>query len=234
MPYEQFSPETPDDDQKKLAEAWQERYSLRLDDFYKQEHPVLDQLIDIIWEEAVLGRISPVNAQEKEVRQALEKTVWPGDRNDPTLYWRLIYSIASSKEAIDRGYSIAASGSSLIVGAYQAVYQAYLTQKSTELFGEQNPQLTILDEIAKRAKEKLQELGVTPPDRLVPIGASGIWKGIPVKVGQYLEDGRVWLEAVNYEDRMRLYDAGASQGVEPEELDIDNFTVETENNSALA
>lgn len=200
----------------RLASAWQGRFEEQMQVFYAQGHPTLDGLLDLIWDYAIMARIDPQNQEEKAARIALNKTVWEGTQDDPALYLRLRYSIASAKHHQENNSSIIASSDSLIVPLFQAVYMAAYNRKAHEIFGaETDITNVVLDRLIERVNHKIAELGAEPPTQIIPVGTKGTWKGIPVTIESYAGSGRIILQAESYEGHGELWTLGASNGADP-------------------
>lgn len=63
------------------AEAWLGRYQDRLDRALRTDTATLDDVIDVLWEEGVFGRIAPASADEKTARAERGKGISPSEIN---------------------------------------------------------------------------------------------------------------------------------------------------------
>lgn len=214
---------------KPKANAWRKRFEASLKEVMEDSKSDRAQLLEVIWEDGIMGRILPDDPEEKEAREKLHKAVWSGERTDPKLYWRIMYSAAASREGMRHGWSIMSSGDSLVVGAFDAINRSVEPEKKLDFYPELktdqkvNPYEIIFADIISRAKAELENLGVTPPQELIPMGAKGEYKGIKVKIDRYTFDGKVYLQAENYEGHEALYKLSAGMGVDPDELDLESF-----------
>lgn len=211
------------------ASAWQEKYKEILDDFFQKENVSRKELIDIIWEYGILERISPKNENEKQARKSLKKTVWEGDRENPELYWRLLYSTAASLEAIKNKYSIVAPSYGYITGAFEGLNRALLPQHCQAIFpeSEKNPNTNfheiILNDIIEKAKSEIENKGKKPPKNLIPYGTEINWQGQKFNVERYTFDGKILLEADTPEKHNFLFDTGVADGIPPEKINHDQY-----------
>ena len=53
---------------------------------------------------------------------------------------------------------------------------------------------------------------------IIPEGTSGVFRGIPVTLESYTDQGLIWLKADTYEGHNALYEHQKSGGVSPENL----------------
>jgi len=51
---------------KQLANGWHNGYEKALDDFFNEENPDRQKLVDILWEHGIVNRVSPQDAEEKK------------------------------------------------------------------------------------------------------------------------------------------------------------------------
>jgi hypothetical protein len=222
-------------DNKELEEkagAWLTRYNQRMDEFLEQEEPSKEELMDILWEHGVLNRIAPLDPDEKQARMKLGKTVWKEDREDPELYWRLLYSAHAVQENQKTGVTTIASGYEYTSGAFQGYHQAMFDEKKgNKIFtGEDKKEGTkiLIDELMKRARGELIKRGVTPHENMISLGVTGEWQGVPVTVDRFTHDGLVHFRADDAEGHAALYkhlDEGKA-GASPSRIDPDDFKVE--------
>lgn len=212
---------------KEKAGAWLRRYEEKIEKILSAEKIDRAHLIDTLWEYGIMGRIAPKDETEKNARIALEKAVWEGDREDPKLYWRILYSAAAAKNAVEKNYSLAAGSHSYITGAFQELYGILASPKAKDAFPEmkerKNPTIIIIDEFMNRAKIELEKRGVKPPDKLLPIGAKGRWNGIEATIETYTDGGLVWLKGDSTEDHMKLYKFTHGRGASPDEINPKDF-----------
>ena len=79
---------------KEKAQAWRKRYEDALSAIADRQDAKLDDLVEVIWEQGILDRIAPIDAEEKRARKELRGDLWDGTRDDPELYLRIMYSAA--------------------------------------------------------------------------------------------------------------------------------------------
>lgn len=212
---------------KEKAGAWLGRYEEKIEEILNAEKIDRAELIDALWEYGIMGRIAPKDEIEKNARMQLEKAVWEGNREDPKLYWRILYSAAAAKNATEKNYSIMAGSHGYITGAFQGLYGVLASPKAEDTFPEmkegKNPMIAVIDGFMDRAKKELEKRGVKPPEKLPQIGAKGKWNGIEVTIGSYTDDGLVWLKTESEEDHMKLYKFTHGRGAPPDEINPDDF-----------
>ena len=218
---------------KEKAHAWHKRFDEALEEFLVEEEFDFDKFIDVIWEKGILDRVAPKDEEEKRARQGVGSKVWEGERDDPELYWRIMYSAGHIREFSERQFTMHAAGFA-DVGIYQGVVKLLYSEKHEKfrkkLYPDRksNPVVIVSDEIIERAKKELETLGVESHKKLIPWGAVGKYEDIEVEVDRYMEDGLVSLRALNYEDHMKLYDLANLKRkhpglVSPSELDPKDF-----------
>lgn len=212
---------------KEKAGRWQARYEEKLDSVLNSDKIDRSALMDVLWEEGVLDRVAPEDREEKHARMQLEKAVWKGKRDDPELYWRILYSAAAVKNAIEKNYSIAAGSHSYVTGAFQDIYKIFSSPKAENAFPEtkegKNPAIIVIEELMDRAKKELEKRGVKPPEKMLQIGSKGKWNGMEVTIENYTDDGLIWLKADSPEDHMKLYKFTHGRGAPPDEINPDDF-----------
>ncbi len=215
-------------DQVELREkshAWQARFDEKLDEFFESGGQSREELMDLVWEYGIMDRIAPEDVSERDARKELGSAVWEGDRDDPSLYWRIMYAAANSQEAIEKNYSVAASGRNFIVGALNGIKNVYMNERLSKFFPDyQNgkdgiPENFTLNYIIERSKQELEKRGVKPPEKLISLGAKGRWHGVEFTVDSYTDQGKIWPKVENREDHMRIFDEGGGEGIPPEEIE---------------
>lgn len=218
-----LSPESQRAALKELSHAWEPRYQAELEKIFSSEHIDLDTLVDVMWEKGILERISPINESEKQARVALGRPVWEGGRNDPELYWKLMYAAGYTLEAMKRSYS----GLDQYVGpATTNVMRAAYQARNTEVINDPNKLVEIVERILVKAKQKISELGDTPHEKPIPWGAKGTYKGLEVTVDMYSSDGTVTLKPVDFGQYMaHQREIGNIFNVDPRSLNPADFIV---------
>lgn len=216
-----------EENRKEKAGRWQARYEEKLDMVLNSDKIDRSALVDVLWKEGVLGRVAPEDREEKHARMQLEKAVWKGKRDDPELYWRILYSAGAAKNAVEKRYSITAGSHGYITGALQDIYKISSSPKAESVFPEtkegENLAIILIEELIDRAKKELEKRGVKPPKKLLPIGSKGKWNGIEVTIESYTDDGLVWLKTESEEDHMKLYKFTHGRGASPDEINPEDF-----------
>ncbi len=211
------------------ARDWLVRYETALAAIAADPVATLDNLLLAIWLEGILGRISPINPIERALRLAEKRQVWEG-RDDPELYWRLLYSCGHVRHALEANWTTADGpiANAAILGVFRmAARKVPLVLPNgggvdVDLFP------LILGDFERRARQGLILLGAAPHDPLIPIGAVGNFEGVDVKVDCYHGDGLVWLKGTTQAEHFRLYDRTRGRGVSPSRLDIEAFTFDAQ------
>jgi len=225
-----------DENIKKKAHAWQDRLDEVLDRFLAQEKVTRPELINILWDFGIMGRVDPKDPKEKAARKKVGSDIWEGDREAPDLYWRILYSVVASINALKNDWSIMI-GHGPILGIANAVGRiCYLQdrEKCYSIFPEYeadlqiNPYALVFDDLVARAKDELKKRGQEPPDEFIPVGAKGSWHNIEFTVDMYTWSGHVWPKVKNIRDHMAIFDNGGGDGIPPEELDPKDFSVPIE------
>ena len=178
-----------------MSIGWQERYAHAL---AKAEswHAVEN----IVWNEGVLGRVSPLD--EAEFARRKKRYIDTRKRDDPYLYWRIIYSAHAALHHFDNR----------IIQLGYVTWAVMLTHLSAGdlapnkgLAADNAPLVRpLLREIVRRAEEKLLVLG-SPLPRPIPIGKEGTFKNAAVFVESYTPEGKVKLQGKHKKDIERLF-----------------------------
>lgn len=222
----------PNEELREKAKAWLTRYDEKMDQFLEQSEPSKEELMDILWEYGVLDRVAPVDPNEKQAREKLGKTVWKGDREDPELYWQLLYSAAAVEDNAKKGRTITASYSGYVSGAFQGFHQAMFNEeKGAKIFtaDERKTGAEILTkDLMVRAKNELTKRGITQHEKMIPLEGKGEWHGIPVTISGYTEKGLISFQADNAAGHAALYEHldESKVGVSPSQINPDDFKVE--------
>jgi len=222
----------PDDKEKMLknAKAWQKRLLDRVNILLNAKEADRNSLIDVLWNSGILDRIAPVNPEEKESRIKLGKKIWRGDRDDPELYWRILYAAAAAKEAIERGWSVVSGSGGYIIGFFQGANEVIFSERNKDFFPETNdkmlhanPYLILTESIIERARVELEKRGIKPHQKFPRYGARGKWKGVDVKIDRFSDDGLVWLKGIDINAHNKLYELSKGGGILPSEINPDDF-----------
>ena len=202
-----------------MSIGWQERYVHALakaESWHAVEH--------IVWNEGVLGRVSPLD--EAEFARRKKRYIDTRKRDDPYLYWRIIYSAHAALHHFD----------SRIMQLGYVTWAVALAHLSTgdlapnKGLAANNASLVrpLLKEIVRRAEEKLlvpsNVEGLVPSNIeglvpsniegdelksplpcLIPIGKEGVFKNAAVIVENYTPEGKVKLRGKSKKDIERLF-----------------------------
>ena len=193
--------------QKEKAGAWRKRYDDALDAVVHNEQATFEELLDVIWNEGILGRIAPVNSEEKNARIQLKKSVWEGSRDDVELYWRILYSAGYITEpaimhhsVLPHGYAIDALSRARIAALMNAEQTKHFFPKENQ----KDPFVFLAGKIMDRAREEISTRGGEPHEKLIPWGSKGVWKGVSAEVERYTGDGLLWLKGKTTQDHLKI------------------------------
>ncbi|MBI2035749.1 MAG: hypothetical protein HYT12_03670 [Candidatus Liptonbacteria bacterium] len=208
-----------------LAHRWETRLQEKLDEALSDPSVDKKKIEDTLWEYGILERIDPRDSEEREARKENSSDLWDGGRDNPELYWRLLYSLGLIHESIKRNYSLVGG---LAVGALTGI--VYLHAKAQERIykeffpGSKNAYVDLNNDLIEKAKDELHKRGVANP-QLISWGSEGVWKGIPVTVERYASDGTVVFHANNISDHMKIYDLSDRGSVLPSSVNPEDFTL---------
>ncbi len=208
-----------------LAHRWETRLREKLDGALSDPDVDKKKIEDILWEYGILERIDPQDSEEREARRKVGSDLWDGERNNPELYWRVLYSLGLIHESVKRNYSLTGG---LAVGALRGI--GYLHAKAQERVykeffpGSKNAYVDLNNDLIEKAKGELRKRGVADP-QLIPWDSEGVWKGIPVTIERYASDGTVVFHAQNISDHMKIYDLGNKGRVLPSSVNPEDFTL---------
>lgn len=212
------------------AHNWQDRLKTATERFFTSEEQTREGFVNMLWEQGILDRISPIDQDEITSRKSKDRPVWDKGRESPELYWKILYSAAAAKEAIQRNWTLATNSDSYIVGIFPPIYQAMEKGVVNKLYPKNenespNPLVTIIDEIITKAKSELEKREQNISGHPIKLNTHGKWHGIDVVVENFSGQGEIGFRANNLQDHMRLYDLaretmGAAQ---PWEIDPSNF-----------
>lgn len=207
-----------------MAGAWRRRYEEALCRLLNDEHADADGLVGVVWEEGILGRISPKDERERFFRRVQKREVWEL-RTEPELYWRLLYSCAHVRQAIAESWTMASGpvAFAAVMAACRIVTSPYPFFPAARDGSHVDPVLALTEAVAGRARQALIAGGVEPHDPLIPCGAKGAFVGLAVEVERHLEDGLLWLKGQTEADHVALYRYTAGRGVSPSRLDPKSF-----------
>ncbi len=209
--------------------TWQDSLQESLDIFYILDEQTKEDFLEILWSSGVLDRIAPTEPVIIALRKAKNRPVWDQGRDDPRLYWRILYSAAAAKEASEKGWSFIAGSDSFVAGIFSPIYEAFsrgLLQKFYPgITQSANPQIFVLSDIMERAKQELGKRNQNTAGHPLKYGLNGNWKGLELKVDRFTGSGEIYFQAKSFEDHVRLYElAKENKGfVLPWEVDPADF-----------
>lgn len=212
-------------DYREIAARWHDRLEKELDEYLTQSDINLDSLVDFIWERGILDHIAPTDSEEFEAREKLDKDVFR--RDNPELYWRIMYSAGNTKNAVLEDMTLIAGYVTQVTMQVIMGLTIKNQNKSDELFPKgYNSIVIVSDRIIKKAREELIKIGVKPHDKLIPISSFGKFKGVNVKISRYTHDGLIALETENYEDHKKLGELNNYKNtVSPQKLNPAEFSL---------
>jgi len=217
---------------KQNAGAWQQRYDKEIESALTNPDSNVDDILEIAWQDAVLGRIAPLSPAEKQARQALRKEVWEGTRNDPELYVRMLFALEGIKHAIEKRWTLAGTGF-----VAQGVHDPYYRMMRPE-YGEQylsreddsydELQQHCLSFVEKKIRKELKRLKADDKIKVPEIGSIGEVDGMKVKIERYSDKGVVEVggfgELKTIEERRAFFALqDAVGGINPERIDPNKF-----------
>lgn len=168
---------------KEKAHAWQARYDEALDRVLGTPASTREDFLDVIWNHGILNRIAPTDPEERTAREELRSDLWKGTREDQELYLRLMYSAGSQEEAIRRNLSAAGGG---LTGGVSWALGALMRRSDRTLWdrfmGNDPNGLILIASVKERAAKELRARGGVPHEPIIPWGAEGNYKGIPVVI----------------------------------------------------
>lgn len=211
----------------KIANQWHEEYANELDKIVADQDLNMDRLIETIWRQGILDHVAPTDPEVIDARQKLGRSLWATDRNDTKLYWRLGYSAATLKHAVENHYTVAGGPvATAIMPAYARTAGAQKLKTLFPNYEEEEPSITMANSILNKVRNELESRGQKFHETLIPIGARGVYEGIPVKVDGYTSKGKIYLVGQDIKSHMQLFDIKAGDGVDPDLLDPKDFHLE--------
>ncbi len=218
---------------RELANRWHRSFEKMKEEWLARPETTLDDLVDLYWDGYILGRIAPLDQDEKDARATLKKDVWAGTRDDKELYERILYSILNGKEALGKNLSAISPGyaAGAVMDSMQIVYRKFLHQLPKAKYRSEPDVHYFADKFVEKARQEFVRHG-GQGDKLLRVGSHGRVGDILVTVEGITPDGKVWLVADNPgRDYMRLYDT--IQSLDPDasgtailasKLDLASFT----------
>lgn len=213
-----------------LAHKWHDSLQESLDIFFILDKQTREDFIEILWSNAILDHIAPTDPAVIEARKAKKRPVWDSGREDPRLYWRILYSAAAAKEAVERNWSVVAGSDNFVVGIFSSIYSIYSKGLVQKLYPDAvpniNPQLLVLNDILERAKQELVKRNQNTEGHPLKYESKGTWRRLGLKVDRFTGSGEIYFQTKSIEDHTKLlYELAAeNQGrVLPWEIETVNF-----------
>lgn len=213
-----------------IAHDWRDRLEIETTRFLNSEEQTRAGFLSLLWEQAILDHIAPLDQKEIAARKSKDRPVWDKGRESPELYWKILYSAAAAKEATQRNWTLAADSNSYIVGIFPPIYAAMEKRVIDKLYpknGNESPNriVTIIDDIITKAKSELEKRDQQTTGHPLKWESHGKWHGIDVIVERFSGSGEISFRAKNIEDHMKLYDMApdTSGAAQPWEIDPSNF-----------
>lgn len=224
-------------DIRHLAHAWEERFEEAIEEVLSKEGAKIDELIDAIWNKGILDRLVPFDALEHLARRADGRDTFDS-RDNPELYWRIIYSVLYAKRALDLQHSMVTHGvaaGALVRGYTLACMRQKLRELCPDVFKKNNEKSYrrtldfFVQKIIERAKARLRELGAEPHEQCIAVNSCGVFDGILVYVEGYTADGLLLLKPKDHQnilllyDKMRVLGDKLGLGISPSKLNSADF-----------
>ncbi len=210
--------------------GWEPRMRTALDQFFVASDKTRDGFVDVLWKYGILDRIAPNNQEEITARIEGSRPVFENSRDDPQLYWRILYSAQAARQAIENGWSIVVNSNSYVIGAISGINQGIRNGTLAKLYSMPaddtvDPLIPAIDDIVNRAKRELESRGQETTGHPLSPGAKGKWHDISVTVDRFTGQGGIWFEAQTYKDHTMLVGATIENrgAVMPWEVDTRNF-----------
>jgi hypothetical protein len=204
---------TPPEQLKQKAEAWAPRFDAALKKVIGDDNAGREELNEILWNKGILDRIAPDDnhQDEKNARIKLNKAIWEGKRSDPELYRRIIYAIEESRHTLNTTHSFSPGNgwlyplNSFFSRNLATIHPDFPAKQLIKFFPEATKDYKVgynkfLDDLIKRAKQELVNLGEPMPEKIISIGDEGIWKGNKVKVTDLSNKGLITIRGINTKD----------------------------------
>ncbi len=211
------------------ANVWKTRLNTSLDTFFAVREPTRELFVDILLTNGILDHIAPTDLEEIAARKAEQRPVWDKSRDDPHLYWKILYSAAAAKEAVEKQWSVVADNGSYVRGIFPGIYEAINNGIFAKLYPEatksKQPAIFVLDDIIDKVKQELEMRNQSTVGHPIKCGLKGEWRGVKGTIDRYSGDGAILLYASSYDDHTRLYDKTKENrgGIMPWEIDPSSF-----------
>jgi hypothetical protein len=202
---------------------WKEKISEDLEKLKMMEHPTKEKIANMALEDGILARIAPEDDRVREKRKEDGRRLRESERNDPELYFRIAYALQRSKWTVQENHTL---GGGWPTGAIRFLVQtAEIPAVQEELLEDDQRFKDAMIEIVTKMQENVLEMAEERQHdnnsyecNVYSEGTKGEFKGIPVKLKRYTEDGYAWIEAENHKDRNKLYDFTDGNGLTPKQV----------------
>lgn len=189
---------------------WEDIFYEKLEAVISDPNSTIADLVEVTFQYGIMDRIAPLDQEIKQKRLEKGNQVWPGTRNDPELYYRIIYCILSSIRSVIKNWSSMASGYavSIATSIYKAIYPGKYEQFFPEFDEKQSKEVVIFFYclMIERCKQELKELELPVPDQLFVLEMKGTYLGIPVTFSGVCLDGLMYCEVRNPMDIPKLFE----------------------------
>ncbi len=145
---------------------WQSAYHQKL----KELPPTAtwEDVMDCVWEHGILEHVSPADRDVFKKREKEKRPVWR--RNDPVLYWRILYAAHGAAGAFCEHWSFRDS-----IVTWPIVVAGMVRQNLDAEWRGNDGMVRGIHAVVMRAEEALRNMGDTP--HRIPWGARGTYAG---------------------------------------------------------
>ena len=124
-------------------------------------------VMDCVWEHGILGHLSPEDPEVFRKREEKKRPVWR--RDDPVLYWRILYAAHGAAGTYRERWSFRDS-----IVMWPVALMGMARKNLDAEWRDTDGMLKGIDAVAARAGAKIRELGETP--HRIPWGAKGTYQ----------------------------------------------------------
>lgn len=198
------------------SSSWQNKLSVAIDGFLHSDNPTKKGFIDILWNSAIIDRIAPADPEVIALRTSEGRVVFDGGRENPELYWRIMYAAAGCIENIEKNTSLVCPPNNFVAAIYPELYPLSNSHVLRSLYPDVHQRvIDVTSDIISRAKrEIIKATGDSESLAGHPLryGAEGEWQGIRVRIDGFTSEGTVVFQTFNIEDRARVYTESKNGG----------------------
>ena len=165
------------------APLWQTRLVSSLGNFFSSQEPTREGFVDILWTKGILDHIAPTDPEEIKARNAKGRPVWDKGRDDSQLYWRILYSAAASKEAIEKAWTFATPSNNYVAGMFSGIHEAFRRGFIQKVYTDDqstvaDPSVSVINDVIERAKQELKARNQNTAGHPLQYGLTGEWNGL--------------------------------------------------------